>query len=533
MKLLVCDDDISTIDVIQSQLNLQELGITTLLRAYNGEAAIEIIEKERPELVVCDIGMPKVGGIQVLKYVYESRIYCEFAFLTCYEDFEYARTALRYGARNYLTKPVEFSELNSCLHRMIQSVHEHRLASSGVSDQALLDARRSKLIRQIHEGYYGTDPERIQNALNRTHIADLTAQTLVRGICTISDNTTALQNGWDKETLSYSYGRLSEELLTDYIGFASTVANCSDRYTYATTYVSAENYPEEDCLKRSERFIQMVSANYHLSPVCVVFGPVPLYRISETAVHIREQVKKVLLHGGSIYRLEDLEQIPKDTVPLLDNAQLLRQIKQRNRQEFLETLTLAIHKIAKGKRDDQAMMESVKKSLLQVFYSCLEDNNVPIRDLLQAEDFHSLDQMASRSPTDLMAFATFLFDFAVSELQRKTEETDMIGVVKHYIMEHYKEDIDRNNVAAVAYITPNYLSKRFRAEMGMSLREYINHLRIEEAKRLLLSTNATISEVASAVGYDNISYFSTVFKKICGMSPVEWCGGKRNEEEQP
>ena len=145
----------------------------------------------------------------------------------------------------------------------------------------------------------------------------------------------------------------------------------------------------------------------------------------------------------------------------------------------------------------------------------------------------SLDQMASRSPTDLMAFATFLFDFAVSELQRKTEETDMIGVVKHYIMEHYKEDIDRNNVAAVAYITPNYLSKRFRAEMGMSLREYINHLRIEEAKRLLLSTNATISEVASAVGYDNISYFSTVFKKICGMSPVEWCGGKRNEEEQP
>ena len=194
---------------------------------------------------------------------------------------------------------------------------------------------------------------------------------------------------------------------------------------------------------------------------------------------------------------------------------------------------MAIHKIAKGKRDDQAMMESLKQSLLQVFYSCLEDNNVPIRDLLQAEDFHSLDQMASRSPTDLMAFATFLFDFAVSELQRKTEETDMIGVVKHYIMEHYKEDIDRNNVAAVAYITPNYLSKRFRAEMGMSLREYINHLRIEEAKRLLLSTNATISEVASAVGYDNISYFSTVFKKICGMSPVEWCGGKCNEEEQP
>jgi two-component system response regulator YesN len=66
----------------------------------------------------------------------------------------------------------------------------------------------------------------------------------------------------------------------------------------------------------------------------------------------------------------------------------------------------------------------------------------------------------------------------------------------------------------------------------MSLREYINELRIEEAKRLLISTNSTISEVASEVGYDNISYFSTVFRKTCGMSPIEWCGGKRSEDSK-
>ena len=107
------------------------------------------------------------------------------------------------------------------------------------------------------------------------------------------------------------------------------------------------------------------------------------------------------------------------------------------------------------------MMENMKQSLLQVFYSCLEDNNIPIRKLLQTEGFHSLDQMASRSPTDLMAFATFLFDFAVSELQRKTEETDMIGVVKHYIMEHYKEDIDRNHVAAPPTTCPSASGRKW------------------------------------------------------------------------
>ena len=102
MKLLICDDDISTVDVIQNQLNCQELGITKILRAYNGEAAKEIILREKPELILCDIGMPLCNGIEVLKFVREHGIESEFSFLTCYESFEFARDAVRYGATNYL-----------------------------------------------------------------------------------------------------------------------------------------------------------------------------------------------------------------------------------------------------------------------------------------------------------------------------------------------------------------------------------------------------------------------------------------------
>ncbi len=74
----------------------------------------------------------------------------------------------------------------------------------------------------------------------------------------------------------------------------------------------------------------------------------------------------------------------------------------------------------------------------------------------------------------------------------------------------------------MACITPNYLSKQFRSKKGMNLREYINKIRIDEAKRLLLSTNLPVSEIAGMTGYDNISYFSTVFRKHVGMSPVDW-----------
>lgn len=533
MKLLVCDDDISTIAAIKSQLDLEALGITSFLEAYHGEAAIAIIQKERPELVLCDIGMPKVNGIEVLRFVFEQKIPTEFVFLTCYEDFKYAQEALRYGAKNYLTKPVDFDELRDCLAEMISSWRERQKSQDQSVDQNYADSKRNHALRQIHDGFCGTDRERIDRLLQKNGLSPLRAETLVRVIFMIADSTQALHNGWDKEMLTYSYSRLAEEILTDYVGLVSTISHPGDRYVYTFTYLEAEKYAEEDCFRRCREFTRFVSANYPMLPVCIITDPFPLYEAAEQAELLRTEAKKVILQAGSIYLLRDVEQITEASVSLIDEAQILRLVKQRDKAGFLGVVTSAVHKIVHGKKNNATMMATLHQGILQAFYNCFKDNDIPVFLLLQDEHLRLLDQKASRSPADILSFSGYLFDFTMAELQRKSDETDMMGQVKRYIAEHYKTDINRNDVAAVAYITPNYLSKRFRAETGMTLREYINQLRIEEAKRLLLSTNANISEVASEVGYDNISYFSTVFRKLCGMSPVEWCAGKRGKEEQP
>ena len=107
-------------------------------------------------------------------------------------------------------------------------------------------------------------------------------------------------------------------------------------------------------------------------------------------------------------------------------------------------------------------------------------------------------------------------------MKELADSDDIIARVEAYIQAHFRENINREDVAAIAYITPNYLSKQFRNKKGMNLREYINQIRIEEAKRLLLTTNLSVSEVAGLSGYENISYFSTVFRKHTGMSPIDW-----------
>ena len=122
----------------------------------------------------------------------------------------------------------------------------------------------------------------------------------------------------------------------------------------------------------------------------------------------------------------------------------------------------------------------------------------------------------------MLAYAEGLFTLQQSKQQELLDSEDIIVRARKYIDENYHDNIDRNDVAAVAFVTPNYLSKLFKNSMNMNLREYINQLRVEEAKRLLLSTSMSVSEIASYVGYFNISYFSTVFHKMVGVSPFDW-----------
>ena len=238
MKLLICDDDITTVDVIQNQLDCSELGITRILRAYNGLTAKEIIAQERPELILCDIGMPKCSGIEVLKYIYESGIETEFCFLTCYEDFEYAQTALRYGASNYLTKPFDFEELKIALQKMIAAARRKKAAGvSGHQDQ--YDSVLNSVLRQLSDGAYGGERDTVAAALARNGLR-LSADSCWRMVFSCADMTDAVKDIWTRELLLYTYGRFHDEALAHYIGSAYTLINADDRFIWCGCFVSAE-----------------------------------------------------------------------------------------------------------------------------------------------------------------------------------------------------------------------------------------------------------------------------------------------------
>ncbi len=514
MRLLVCDDDISTIDVIQSQLDCKEFGISTILRAYNGVMAKEIIDKEKPELILCDIGMPLCNGIEVLKYAYEHDREAEFAFLTCYENFEYAQTAIKYGVTAYITKPFEMEEVKENLHSMIDKINSREQKQE--TRQKMQDSLMSSVFRQACDGMLGTNREMVEAGLKLNGI-DFDADSKWRIVYTRADMTDALKNTWNKDLLLFTLARLHDEALTGYVGSAHTVVNSDDRFLWSFCFV--KDAPGDDVLKeRCEKFLDFARKNMFLEPVTLISEEFSFYKTSEVVVDLYDRMRKFKSYPGEISFMSEQ---PKDNhlkeVSFSAN-QVCWYIKNKDREGYKEYVTSTLD----GDYVSRANLDQLRKELLNTFITYFRDNGMSINAFFDDAKITELDVKASENRQGMIEYAEALFDLQLSKVEESYDSEDIITRARRYIEENYREDIDRNDVAAVTFVTPNYLSKLFKNCMNMNLREYINQLRVEEAKRLLLSTNMSVSEIASYVGYCNISYFSTVFHKLVGVGPFDW-----------
>ena len=128
----------------------------------------------------------------------------------------------------------------------------------------------------------------------------------------------------------------------------------------------------------------------------------------------------------------------------------------------------------------------------------------------------------SDSTIDMIRWVNYLLEKTFSYEEEVTQAMTLLEKIHSYIHLNYAERIGRNEIAGEFFLTPDYLSRMYKKKTGLNLKDYINNYRIERAKQLLSNEELTISEVAEKVGFDNYSYFSTLFKKLTGFSPKEY-----------
>jgi len=518
MKILLCDGDNSTIDLLVKHIDLRSLGIREVLRAFDGNTAKMIIAKERPDLILCEIEIPLCSGIEVLKFVNEQQIRAQFAFVTFCKSFEYAREALRYGAVNYILKPIDLDEVTDALCKMVNTAQRQNNVESPAKSSTILI---NNALRCIWEGSYGEERDKIQAALKRDSV-DLRVDSLWRVLSIQVDTIEAQKQGWGRELIRYGINFLAQEVISGRTDFSYLISNAHEQIDFIVIFVEADQISEAELTERSREYVRICNEQFSVNPLCVISDPVPLYRIPALFREMDRKSYECRMRKGRVFLCREIDSTAVDSNVYYDPVVLADYIRQQKRAKFLEYIGSAIQKIINNSNNINQQIFLLHDELLKRFSEYVELLGLPVNALISDPQLRAASANAERSEHDMMQFAQVAFDRVMKLISDMPDATNVTGSVKRYIQRHYSENITREQLAEYVHVSPNYLSKRFRIDTGINITQFINQVRIDEAKKLLLATDFTIDAISEKVGFDSQSYFSSVFRKQCGTSPSSW-----------
>lgn len=520
---MIIDDDITIVDAIESSVDWDRLMVDKVCKAYNIENAKEILTKEDISLIISDIEMPQGSGLELLKWYREQEMDGEFLLLTCHENFEYAANALKMQAAEYILKPFDTEVLEMALQKCIQNVREKETIKSSREYEAWFrhnykNIKLSFVERLLNEPFTIKMYED-----NRTLISDGQKLELGKEYRILAAKFTDLEKDTDKyggELLKFVLNNLFSEILCSTPENESVICQETDDGLLLAAVCDADL--DESMLNCAHILVDSVRQYIDCVMTVCVSQACDISRFFETYHRILEKMSWNVGIYGKVTLENQISEKPGTGDTILDGGKLKEYLDQKDKSGLLNYLKKCTALMHEPGSLDREMLIRMKQELLQADYFYLTERGIQASRLLGDQISVDMEKKAVRSVLDLMRWAAYLLErtFAYEEEIRKSNT--IIGQINDYIHRHFGEEIGRNEIAEHFFLTPEYLAKMYKRKTGISLKDYLNEYRIEQAKKLLIKTNYLVSDVAMEVGMDNFSYFSTLFRKYTGLTPNEY-----------
>ena len=525
MKILIVDDDRNIVESIRGMVPWMELGIEEVYEADQGQRALELIYEKKPDIVLSDVEMPVMDGLDLAeKIAADPRLDPEVMFLTCHEDFHYAQRAIHYGVREYLLKPFLPEELVALLSKAVVRCLEKGRRQQSQGGEAAGSKNQDYVWRSfvwdILDRTIESDREEIKRVAKKRNITlDTKAKTR---LLAIGIHFKTVGKRFRQADLRFI---LRNIILEIYYGLEREKSEFLIEYTLPDYYrgyavISEEKYDRMVFEDKFKRLNDVLKQYLDLCATCLISEQIGMEKYADK----REQMDQFFSHNisfsSSMIWLEELEQKPALEQHKLSQQEITRCLRERKKKELFLYLQGFLGQQGNGL--DAKNMKVIHHDLMQVFYGYLYENQISTHGLLEDEVSRKVHEAAEYSSIHMIKYAGYMYDYVIRQMEAAREAETVIEKARKYIAGHFRENIGRGEVAEEVGLAPNYLGMLFRKENGQTIREYINFCRIEEAKRLMETTNLNITEMALQVGFDNITYFSTIFKKYTGLSPIEY-----------
>lgn len=511
-QILLVDDELLTIQAIERNINWHSCGIKRVLLCDNVPQARELLEQEEITMVISDIEMPGEDGISFVSWIRQERPWMPIFFLTGFTEFEYAKAAVSLKAEDYILKPVNYCELEEKIRDALKKV-ELKKQEGRMQQQFALhrDELYGEWIRYILGSAVEPSQKEILCLVERFHL-DFTID------CCYLLARLRLQR---KEEFSWEYlAGMKQELVEILEGHGRTAytANFQDgRLDFCVKYQEeAVGFPEE--IRES---LARLAAGWETACCCFLSEPVKVEQIIPMVRKIADRDVRNVLYQNKLI-LVGLRNIPAgEREETVDDRKWRELLENRKFEQLASAIDFSLQGLVVSNLMDRESLNVVYNHFMQLMYHYIGENFTQREAMLRDGRLGELQKKALNSVEDFRRFMHLFLECMQQNLM-EADENRMVAEVKKYIDQHLTERISRIQVAEHVALNENYLSRLFHQEMGMSISDYILQKRIVLAKRLLVQTDRSVSEIGNEVGYDATAYFIRLFKREVGKTPKEY-----------
>lgn len=511
-QVLIADDEALIRDGLKCIVDWEQYGFTIGGEAANGEEALRFILAKQPELVLLDIRMPKLQGLEVVKAAREQDFKGKFIILSGYSDFCYAQEAIRYGVDFYLTKPLDEDALSEALDKIKLS-----LDSETRSQDNFVHLRKKARNVILHELVTGAAPE---ERLTETDAAELELAADVYQVVIYENFSRKLGS------LSYSFADLLKVTNRDEHTFHHFEEDQKDVILLKGAYA----------LKRFQDFLEHYNAatppqkGSPMDTLFLAYGR-PVYSLEEVRLSYEEARRLIArrffcVQGQHTLSYEELPDISQATLKLQPEKlseytdYIIGYLQTFNRKNVAQTLSSLEDYLYNVQND----IAEVKLFLTDLYLRIKEKINLVYNTLTIPFPTNStvIDFIDKKFYMyEIIQFLSEQFEMVMNATGNPSR-SNVLDDILYYIDHNYQNNIKLETIAPLFGYNSAYLGKIFNKTVGESFNSYVDHMRIEHSKELLLQNNYKVYEIAERVGYRNVDYFHKKFRKYVGESPAEF-----------
>ncbi len=532
-EVLLVDDEALVRDAISTNMKWEELGYHLAGTCKNGKEAMEFLAIHKVELVITDICMPFVDGLELARYIYEKHTDTRTIILSGYNEFEYAKTAVKYQVVEYVLKPVTVAELNEILLRVKETISEERKKKESLhkltdSYQKNLPILRSRYLNQLVKGMHKQQPEeKLHEKLRELH-RDISGECYMIALM-VAEHTEDFLN-----SMPEAAGDLPEFILFNILEEMTSADDkllvFQDLQNNTTLLMSgiSEVFLLEKLQKVYDDSKGMMKEYFGLGVTLGIGSPVNLlYKVHKS-------------YEGAVNALEYRFLYGQDRVLFIKDFVEMDQVRNIEISDDIRKLTLAVKlnskaEIAESLKEIVSRLRKLVLSSARI-YICVQNILVALNNLV--DSLNLTDEEITERQNNLLRLLYTMktleevekllceYCYYIGEIlaeQRDSFSKKQAIIAVEYIEEHYMdEDLTLQSMCSDLAISMSYFSTIFKRYTGETFIEALTKRRMKAARELLSNTTLKVYEIAEKAGYADPHYFAITFKKITGLTPKEY-----------